>query len=107
MITLEPLEISPQNVQGIISVVERADKFEYGYVGVHGWWLKDSGVRVLLQVKFSCSLGEHLNWQDSSSTEKHALFCILCQVTTVSNLFTAFASVSKQYDLWSDAIKRD
>ena len=33
-ITREPLEISPRNFQGII---ERADKFENGYVEVRRW----------------------------------------------------------------------
>jgi len=33
-LTPEPLEISPQNFQGIM--VERTDQFEKGNIGVHG-----------------------------------------------------------------------
>ena len=55
-ITPEPLEISSRNFQGIILMVERADKFENGSIAVRGWWFNVSDVLVscLHEGVFAC-----------------------------------------------------
>jgi len=47
-ITPEPLRDIITKVSGHDPVIERADKFENGYIEVHGWWFNVPGVVVEL-----------------------------------------------------------